>query len=573
MTYDGLVLAAAVAELKRNLDRGHVQGIRQHNDTDLTFEVRSQGKSHLLFMSVDARFPRVYLTSSSLPVPQVAPNFCMLLRKHVKGSFITSVEQVGFDRVLHIRTEAPDGNRNVLVLEIMGKHSNLILLSDTGRILGAAKHIGSSVSRYRQVLPGRDYLPPPGAGKANPLEVSGSGFDALWRDGVGLSPSLDDVRRWLVASFSGIGPFLAEELVLRARAPEPNAVRRALEDLRDVVESRNYDPRLITDDRGAPIYAYPIPSLQQPAENQHERRSMNETLDTLFRSLLTRDEFQSEITGLESAIRRSIASHRNTIRELEASVAEGEKAERYKRFGELILGSDRTIAKGDKSARVVDYYDPELREVEIPLDETMTPKENAERLFRRYRKARDGALAARDRLKESRAAAKILESAIEKLPTAASAENVRALRRMLTDRGLLRVQQHVTAPGKREEPEFGRAKIRRTTSSDGFEILYGENSVSNDYLTGKVAKPNDLWFHARSVTGAHVVVRTANRPDSVPASTIRDAAEIAARNSDAKHSSLVAVDYTLKKHVRKPRAAPPGLVTYQKEKTIDVALR
>lgn len=573
MNYDGLVLAAAVAELKRTVEGGRIQHVRQHNDTDITLEIRSKEHSYLLFMSVNARFPRVYLTASSAPVPQTAPNFCMLLRKYIKGSFVTAVEQAGFDRVLKIRTEAPDGNRNVLVLELMGKHSNLALLSDSGRILGAAKYVTSAVSRYRQILPGLDYVPPPTGGKANPMEVTREEFEALLRDGLGQESSPDLVKRWLVAAFSGIGPFLAEEIMLRIDEPNPDTIWAALLELRRIVLTHDYSPRLITDDRGVTVFAYPIPTLQYTAANLHERRSMNETLDTLFRSLISRDEFDSEYAGLETNIRRAIASREQTLRQLQDTIADGEKSERYKQFGELVMASAGTIEKGQKCARLVDYYDPEMPEIDVPLDEKLTPKENAERYFRRYRKAREGAQTAEGRMTDIRTDVDFLRVELERLPAVNSVEELRGLRGMLTEKGLLRSEPRPSVPGKREEPEFPGFKIRRVTSSAGFEILYGENSQSNDYLTTKVARPNDYWLHARSVTGAHVVVRTANRPEAVPPATIREAAEIAARNSDAKHSSLVPVDYTLRKYVRKPRTAPHGLVTYQREKTIDVSPR
>ena len=571
MTYDGLVLAAVIAELKRAIEGGRIQNIRQHNDTDLTLEIRSKGRQHLLFMSVSARFARVYLTASVLPVPQTPPNFCALLRKHVRGTFITAVEQAGFDRVLRIRTGAPDGNGNVLVLELMGKHSNLILLSDAGRILGAAKHVTAAVSRYRQVLPGREYLPPPGAGKANPVEVTRAEFDGLWRGGFEQEPSPEDAKRWLIASFSGIGPFLAEEVLLAAGSAGCDPIWAALQELAAVVRSQDYSPRLITDDLGKAVYAYPIPTHQLPSANQYERRSMGETLDTLFRDLLSRDEFDSERAALEAAIRRSLASREQTQRRLAEALAEGEKADRYKHFGELILAGATGIRKGQQSAWLTDYYAPDLREVEIPLDEKLSPRENAERYFRRYRKAREGAQVAADRTVDLRTESRILQAAMDRLPSAASAENIRALRKMLAARGLLRPEPRPPVPGRRGEPEFGAAKIRRVMSAAGMEMLYGENSESNDYLTMKVARPNDLWFHARSVTGAHVVIRTGNRPEAVPQHAIHEAAQIAARNSEARHSSLVPVDYTLKKHVRKPRASPPGFVTYTREKTIDVA--
>ncbi len=570
MTYDGLVLAAVVAELGRSIQGGVIQHIRQHSDSDFTFEVRSRGRTYRLFLSVNARFARIYTTASSQPVPQVPPNFCMLLRKYLKGSFIKSIEQVGFDRVLRIRTEAPDGNRNILMFELMGKHSNLILLSDSEIILGAAKFVSAAVSRYRQVLPGRNYIPPPGAGKADPITVIRDEFNELWREGLAQEVSSEDIKRWLVAAFSGIGPFLAEEIMLCAESTDSDAVWRSLQSLREIVTTQDYAPVFITNDRGAAFYAYPVPVGQFSSENQHARYSINETLDTLYRDLIRRDRFDTEFNAIELAIRRSIAWREQSLKDIQKAITEGGKAERYKQYGELILASAASIKKGETIAKVVDYYNPEMKEIEIPLDEKLSTQENAERYFRRYRKAIEGANAAADRQKEFQEEIKELKSAAEKLPSIESIEDIQALREMLTQKGLLRPEPLAPVPGKREEPEFGTARIRRVTSSNGFEILYGENSQSNDYLTSKVAKPNDLWFHARSVTGAHVVIRTGNRPDLVPRSTIMQAAEIAARNSDAKHSRLVAVDYTLKKYVRKPKGSPPGFVRYQQEKTIDV---
>ncbi len=571
MTYDGLVLAAVVAELKRTVETGRIQHIRQHDDSDLTFEVRSRNESYLLFMSVSARFSRVHLSSGKPPTPQTPPNFCMLLRKYLGGAFIRSVEQSGFDRVLKINTQAPDGNRNTLVLELMGKHSNLILLSDTDKILGAAKHVSAAVSRYRQVLPGRDYIPPPGGSKLDPLSCSRAEYDALWRDGIGTEATEDNVKRGLVAGFSGIGPFLAEEIMLRAGSPTPDAVWNALENIRVMVGTREFAPMLITNERGSSIYAYPMPTRQHPEKLQHPRSSMNEVLDTLYRDLTRRDAFDTEYASLETAIKRSIAARRQTLKGLETSVVDGKKSERLQQFGELVLASQHTIEKGDKSARVIDYYDPEMPEIEIPLDEKMTPRENAERLFQRARKTREASALAVNRIDGVRDELATLQSALETLSRATTVDGVKSLRPSLTKQNLLRAEQVHAVPGKREESEFGSAKIRRLTSSDGFEILYGENSTSNDFLTTKVAKPNDLWLHARQITGAHVVIRTNNRPDAVPPGTIREAAMVAAKNCDAKHSSLVPVDYTLRKHVRKPRAAAPGLVTYQREKTVDVS--
>jgi predicted ribosome quality control (RQC) complex YloA/Tae2 family protein len=570
MQYDGLVTAAVVAELGGAIAGGRISKVRQHNDTDLTIIVRSRGSDHRLFFSVDAQFPRVYLTASTMPVPDRPPRFCALLRKHIQGAFLYKISQIDFDRVIHFSIEAPDGNRTTLIFEIMGKHSNLILISDSGRILGAAKHIPASVSRYRQVLPGRDYLPPPSAGKADLLKMSRTEFEQLWMqifpDG---EPDDSEARKFLVSGLSGFGPFLAGEVVTRAGQPSVDRVWGELSSIADTVLSASYDPVIVTLSNGSIELTYPIPCLQRPPEQQHRRSSILESLDTLFRQDVSTSQIDSERSRLDTGIKRAIGAREHTLKSLQDTIAEGDRSEDYKKMGDLLLANLHSIEKGQLTARVTDYYDPEMAEVEIELDPKLSPKENADSYFRRYRKTRDGAEAAKDRILEIQEEIRLLKKALDGLPQIADVDRIRELGRTLIDRELLR-EESQAPQARRQEPEYGGARIRKTVSAEGYEILYGENSEANDYLTTKVASSDDIWLHARSVTGAHVVIRTNRRPDAVPPGTLRHAAEIAAANSDAKHSSLIPVDYTLRKHVRKPRRSAPGFVTYGGEKTLDV---
>jgi len=557
MTYDGFLLAAVAAELRQTILRGRVQKIRQSSETDVLMEVRGPGHTYQLFVSVDARFPRIYLTAGAPPNLPEPPNFCMLMRKYASGAFVTSVEQVGMDRVLHIGLDSSEHGKLTLVLEIMGKHSNLILVSADGKILGAAKHVGSSVSRYRQVLPGRDYVPPPGEPK---LDVR-----ALDREQT-LRPEAfaADLKQWLMSTFSGFGPFLADEIVARSGG-NPDRVREELAQLGEMVRTAAYEPVFVTDEKGAGVMVYPMPSVQFPIDRQHPRTSINEALDTLFRSLVTRTVLDEERTSLLTSIRRAAASRRQTLKSISRTIEESEKAERYKQLGEIILANLHAIEKGAKSVSLADFFDPEMAEVTIELDEKLEPQANAERYFKRYRKARDSVSTAESRraLVESEVAR--LDEALRECESASTVDSLRQMRSQLTSAGLLRQE---VAPEK-QESEFDGHRIRRVMS-DGWEILYGENSTSNDYLTQRVARPNDVWLHARQITGAHVVIRTAGRKTGVPRPVLIQAARIAALNCDAKHSSLVPIDHTLRKYVHKPRASAPGFVIYRNEKTIDV---
>lgn len=570
MQYDGLVTAAVVAELSAVLSGGRISKVRQHSDTDLTLVIRSRGSDFRLFFSVEAEFPRVYLTAASLAVPDRPPRFGALLKKYIQGAFITGIRQVDFDRVIHFTIEAPDGNRTTLILEIMGKHSNLILISDTGRILGAAKHVTAAISRYRQVLPGREYLPPPSAGKANFLELTQTEFERRWSEAFPEEqPEEPAVRKFLVSALSGFGPFLAGEVTRRADNLEPAAVWQILESLAQIVQNAAYEPGLITHNSGVIELVYPISTIQRPAEQQHKRSSFVEALDTLFRQDVTAHELESVRSRLENTIRRAIGSREQTLKSLQRTIDEGAKADYYRILGELLLANLQSIKKGQEAALVVDYYDPNMPELEVPLDPRLSLKENADAYFRKFQKARDGAETAKDLVLEIREEIRLLNKALDGLSHLQDVERLRELRRTLAERELVR-EETVTPDQKRAEPEFGGARIRKVTSADGYEILYGENSQANDYLTTRVATSDDIWLHARSVMGAHVIIRTNRKPDAVPPGTLRHAAEIAAANSDAKHSSLVPVDYTLRKNVRKPRKSPPGFVTYGGEKTLDV---
>jgi len=570
MNYDGFTLAAVAAELQNAIVRGRIQKIRQHNATDLTLEIRGVGHTYRLFLSADARFARVYLTAANEAVRKQAPNFCMLLRKHLSGAFVTAVNQVGMDRILQIHTESPDHAQHVLILELMGKHSNIILVNPEARILGAAKHVGSSISRYRQVLPGRDYLPPPGGDKADPRSTDAAAFDALWNESFKEEPDAKSVSGWLVKTFGGFGPFLAAEVVRRASADgqiDRDNICEEVLTIGAVARDSNYEPVFITGQRGEALMAYPMPSVQFPEDKQHARESINEALDTLFRSLVSHTELDDQRKQTLTAIRRAGASRKQTLKSIERTISESGKSERYKQLGELLIANLHAFEKGKKSITVVDYYDPAAPEIEIELDEKLTPHANAERYFKRSHKARDAAETAQQRKAHVLKEIGILEAAAQEAESAEDVDALKSLRKMLTDLDILRPEIDLE---KTPAEEFGGERIRRIITPEGWEILYGENAKANDYLTQRVARPNDVWLHARQVVGAHVIIRTAGHKGGVPRPVLYQAARTAAQNCEAKHSSLVPVDHTLRKYVRKPRSSAPGFVTYRGEKTIDI---
>lgn len=570
MTFDGLIVAAVVSELRRWLIGGRVQHVRQHNQTELTLEIRVPRRTHLLYLSANARFPRVHLTSSAKPVPPQPPHFCMTLRKHLEGSTLTNIEQVGFDRILRFHFNRIGQGARVLILEIMGKHSNVILTDELGRIIAAAKHIGASVSRYRQILPGRTYTPPPHSSKIDLTSPDAEQQIKQVVKQISRSPlDTQTVQSWLVETLSGFGPFLANEVALRSVSGDtvvPELLETELTLLRNTVLTENYEISLITSETGQALMAYPITTVQFPPEQQHKRSSINSALDTVYRSLVARAELEDLRKEVLTAIRQEIDFRKRSLESLDRTLAESARADQCRQIGELILAHLHTIEKGSSSAKLINYFDPSMSELEVELDEKLTPQENAQQYFKRYQKLRDAAANAEERRRKINLELSQLTEAIERAQLAVSVDELQNLRDSLSDQGILRVR----SPKSEPEDDLASHQVKRILTDEGWEILYGETAQGNDYLARKLARPNDIWLHARSVKGAHVLVRTTGKAGGVPKQVLLRAAIIAAANSEAKHSRLVPVDYTHAKYVRKPRGAAPGFVVYRNEKTIDV---
>lgn len=559
MSFDSIVMAAVADELNRKLADGRVMAVHQPAPLDVVLTIRMPGANHMLLISADAQSPRIHLTSTKRPNPQKPPSFCMILRKHLKGALFAGAEQMDFDRVLRLHFNAFDGERLTLVVEIMGKHSSIILINAAGRILGTIKPVGRSKSRFREVLPGRQYVPPPSQEKLNPLNISPEELRRILAE----TPEPEIASR-LTKSFTGIGPFAAKELAARC---ERDAARLpgVFEQFFGAIREGAFSPVLITDDAGQTTGFYAFRSAQHPDANQHERTSISAVADMYFTSALPRDAFDHAKVEFIARLRRELEFSEESLVSIREQIAECEGADRLRQIGELILAQIGDVPPEAESAELADYYDPQGGTITVALDRRLTPAENAEVYFRKYRKAVSGAEALQDRLAETSARLKLLKKTLGAADSIASSEQIEQLTRILQDQGIhIRKQEE---PSEKKVSEFEGHRIARA-ASDGWEILVGQNSEANDYLLTRVARPTDIWVHVKASPSAHVVIRTNGKPDAVPRSVIHAAAELAAKNSDSKHSSLVPVDYTLRKYVRKPKGSPAGKALYQNEKTI-----
>ena len=599
--FDSLTLRGVVGELRPLLVGGQIQEIRQPTPAEITLTVRNLNRSHTLLLSVDPQFARAHLTTRRRANPPTPPNFCMILRKYLEDSWIRDVRQIGFDRILEIET----GSRNPeeeaatysLVVELMGKHSNLILINEEGAILDAAKRISKRINRVREILPGLAYQPPPTqSDKVSPFVRDAVPF-LVKEIGSNLHITPQEFADMLLSLYVGLSPFLAREMAHRFATQlnkganqDTDTIALPASDLKNALtalweetfnlnspspralrgKERGWGEVIAHDESGHAIGAYPISITHLPSLRQERVASLNAALDEAFTFQMEQAGFVAIAGELRGQLQQESKRVERQQQSVAKTLAEAERSELYKQTGELILANLWKIQPGNKEIVVQDYYDPNFPDRSIELDPKISAQENADHYFKRYRKARDAeerALEESVRLENQSEELKVATSALN---NARTEEELRALRADLLARHILRHAANSSDnPKKSQESEFAGHKIRRY-HAQGFDILVGESATANDYLTLRVASPNDWWLHVRAAVSAHVVVRSLGKPYEVPRPVLERAALICAQHSQQKHSSLVSVDYTLKKYVRKPRGSAPGAADYLNEQTLDV---
>ena len=574
--FDSLTLRATLHEVRELLLDGQVQEVRQPEGEELHLLIRSKGRNHILLLSGHPRFARVHLTDRRAANPPIPPAFCGAARKHLEGGTLREIRQHGFDRILELvvtkRSEEGEPVETRLIAEMMGKHSNLILVSASGHIIDSARRISHRVNRVREILPGVPYhMPPAQTGRFDPFQNDASRLLPGENGGTGIETG-EQLRKELQASFAGMSPFLAAEIAARAFG-EP-AAPSSMADLQaawaatfGAAQNNQYSPVILSGPSG-PIGAYPFPTVQWPKDLQKPVASLNLALSAAFTHQIEQSDFNSRAEDLKHTLERARQQVDRQRTSLQRTIEESARAVEHREAGELLLANLWRIAPGDPAVTVQDYFASDLGDRTLSLDVKLSAHQNAEAYFRRFQKARDGEKTARARLEENGKRLAELEKARVEAEAATEIAQVQAIRTGAVAQGVLREARE---PEDIEEArsEFQGHKIRRFTV-EGYEIYVGETATANDYLTTRVAAPNDLWLHVRSAASAHVVIRTDGKPDLVPRSVLEEAARICARHSAQKHSSLVAIDYTLKKHVRKPRKAPAGSVQIQHEKTLEV---
>ena len=555
MNYDSFCMAAAAHELATGVLGAFVDQIHQPAPLEITLAFTGNGPRRIWLLSADARWPRAHETRVRRVNPDTAPGFCMLLRKYLRGARLQTVEQVRFDRILRLGFRRGD-ETCFLVLEVMGRHSNLLLLDAEQTILGAVKMVPPALTRVRPILPGHPYTDPPGA-RPDPRRLDPAALTELLAGAT--TPEA------ITRSLSGWGTFAAREALAHGDAPAG-----AVAAMMRAVTAHEFEPRVFLDEQERPRGLWVLPSRQTGWTRSRPAGSLSAACDEFYAYQEAHATEEARRKSVCAALERALRTSRLQWDEAQSALERLDEVEQCRIRGELLSAHQRRVEKGMTALTVPNWYDPEQRPVAIPLEAELDGRENAERYFRRYRRGSAAAEAALERLPELAARTAHLDATLAAAQVADEA-GLRALQDREPAARPSAAQGQTGGAGPSEPVERLPAGVRlKHVHVGAWEICYGENATSNDYLTTRVARPDDLWLHARAVTGAHVVIRSVRSLDRLPPEVLREAARLAAAHSEAKHAGIVPVDYTFRRHVRKPRGSAPGRVVYSRERTLHV---
>ena len=570
MAFDGITVANITKELQETLVGGRVYKIAQPESDELLITIKNNNTQYRLLLSAAASLPLVYLTQNNKPSPLTAPGFCMLLRKHLQNARIISITQPGLERILKITfehyNEMGDLCRKFLMIEIMGKHSNIIFCNEDNIIIDSIKHISGMVSSVREVLPGKNYFIPKTQEKADPLELLKLPESEMKTAFIsGITDKAMPVYKALYSTYTGLSPIFAEEICYRARADSSLPVQTlesdmtgrlfdAFHTLLSQIKQGQFAPSIIYESRRGtetPIEFAALPLTIYQDKKIRSYDTISETLEQYYseKDRITRIRQKSADLRriVQTALERNVKKYDLQCKQM----SDTEKRENYRIYGELLNTYGYGLAPGTKSMEALNYYTNEM--ITIPLDETLTPTENARKYFDKYGKLKRTYEALSELTVEVKKEIEHLESIYAALDIALSEEDLVPIREELIESGYIRRK----GSGK---------KVKITSrpfhyiSSDGFHIYIGKNNFQNDELTFKMASGNDWWFHAKKIPGSHVIVKTEGA--ELPDRTFEEAARLAAYYSKGREQEKVEIDYLQRKNVKKPNGAKPGFVVY-----------
>lgn len=559
MAFDGITVAALTHELRENLLNGRIAKIAQPETDELLLTIKTPVGQKRLYISASASLPLLYLTEENKPSPMTAPNFCMLLRKHIGNGRIVDISQPKLERIIHFDIEHLDelGDlcRKRLIVEIMGKHSNIIFCDDTGMIIDSIKHVPAHMSSVREVLPGREYFIPDTMEKLDPLTVSAQDFILALRQ----KPM--SISKAIYTSFTGISPVVAEEVCYLSGLESSMTAQDFSEDLlTHLYRQFQYYLEDVQSGIFAPVIYYngetpkdfaALPLTHYDGYAPQEFSSISYVLNTYYavKNALTR--IRQKGADLRHVVQTSLERNRKKYDLQSKQLQDTQNRDKYKVYGELINTYGYHLEPGSKELTCLNYYTNE--DITIPLDPTKTPLENAQKYFAKYNKQKRTFEALSELIKETADDIQYLESISNALDIALTEDDLAQIKEELMQTGYVR-------------RKFTKKKVKLTSkpmhfvSSDGYHMYVGKNNLQNDELTFNFANGNDWWFHAKGTAGSHVIVKT--NGDELPDRTFEEAGRLAAYYSKNRGNDKVEIDYIEKKHIKKPNGAKPGFVVY-----------
>lgn len=552
MSFDGVFTHSMVNELKDTIGSGRISKIHQPYENEVVLVIRQHGKNQKLLLSAHPSYARIQLTQMDYKNPEQPPTFCTSLRKYLDGAILENIEQIGNDRIVHFsfskRNELGDLEKIVLIVEIMGRHSAVILLNkETGLIIDCMKHVGSSQNTYRQLLPGAVYIAPPNQEKYNPFLIDRT----ILFDLLSTSDSVD--TSFLQTHFQGLGRETAQEISFLLQQNPQEKVKTWTTFFETI--ANHTQPTLTKKDNKE--FFTPIPYTVL-GDEQQSFDYLSELLDAFYVGKAEKDRVKQQMGAIEKRIENELKKNKQKLKKLEQSLLETDHAEIIRQKGELLHTFSYQINRGQKEAILPNYYQ-EDQEIKIALNPALSPHQNAQKYFQKYQKMKNSVSILREQIAQTKLEIDYLESVLSQLELA-SPLDLDVLQEELLAQGFIK------RSSKQRKKKIHKSQPERYFSTDGDLILVGKNNLQNDQLTLRTAKKTDVWLHAKNIPGSHVIIKNSEPSEQ----TLIEAAQLAAYFSKYRLSASVPVDYVQVKHVHKPNGAKPGYVIYEKQKTLSV---
>ncbi len=564
MAFDGITVANLAYELNETLSGGGISRIIQSEKDELMLLIKSHRKPYLLLLSASASLPLVYLTDKKKEAPLTAPNFCMLLRKHLQGGQIVSITQPSLERILIFEIlhhdELGDLRTKKLIIELMGKYSNLIFTDENDTVIDSIKRVPASMSHVREVLPGRKWFIPETQNKLNPLTIDETDFRYA------MDATKTDLVKALYQSFTGFSAAAAEEFLFEADVD----ARMGWKDLSEAEQARltsvvlshiddirqhTFHPNIAAH-KGEPVEfaSYPLKNYDDADHRLISYDSVSAMLEAYYGTKEKVTRIRQKSQDLRHLVTNALDRTNKKFQLQSKQLQSTEKRDKYRIYGEMLNTYGYSCEDGASSLTCINYYTNE--EITIPLDPTMTAQENAQKFFARYNKLKRTAEALDSQIEETRNDRDQLESILTAIDLAENESDLSEIRRELSDFGFAQRKAAVKKGAKRE----AKSEPYTYQSSDGFTILVGKNNYQNEELSFKIASNSDWWFHAKGMPGSHVIVKANGQ--EVPDRTFEEAGALAAYYSSGRKAPKVEVDYTLRRNLKKKNGGKPGFVIY-----------